>query len=329
MRSYLLLGLLSLAVINITSAQQVKTAPKGQLIDGVAIVVGEEIITHRQFNTALEQAKREIQRVPPQQRPNLSQLENEVAKGLIFEKLHQKIAQRLNVTIADSAVDKAINDIANRNKATVAQLKEYLRSQNISFTTYREDIRKQMMAARVRDEVVRTVRVTEDALDLYMQSAEFKKAMTEMQSKKMPQVRVSHILVKVSKDRPSEEALSKIQRLRARIESGEPFENIARAQSDDPVAAANGGSLGWVGEGQLAPEFERAMFSLPLNQLSQPVQSPFGYHLIMVHESRDGGVVEENLRNIAREMLFRKQAIQLWQQWQDELFNNTYIEKRL
>ena len=49
----------------------------------------------------------------------------------------------------------------------------------------------------------------------------------------------------------------------------------------------------------------------------------------MVHESRDGGVVEENLRNIAREMLFRKQAIQLWQQWQDELFNNTYIEKRL
>ena len=93
----------------------------------------------------------------------------------------------------------------------------------------------------------------------------------------------SHILIKVDDATDEAAALARITEIRARIENGESFAELARELSQDPLSAADGGNLGEVGRGDMVPTFESALFALPINELSQPVKTGFGWHLIQVH----------------------------------------------
>jgi hypothetical protein len=86
------------------------------------------------------------------------------------------------------------------------------------------------------------------------------------------------------KDLSEAEALAKTQAIRDRIAKGEDFAAVAKAESDDTGSGAQGGDLGSFGRGRMVPVFDQAAFSLPINELSQPVKSPFGFHLIQVQE---------------------------------------------
>ena len=107
-------------------------------------------------------------------------------------------------------------------------------------------------------------------------------------------VKASHILIRFKgsnaparpgqKDLTDEEALAKAQEIRKKLVDGADFAATAKAESDDVGSGAKGGSLGTFGHGQMVPPFEQAAFSLPLNQLSEPVKSVFGYHIIKVEE---------------------------------------------
>ena len=121
-----------------------------------------------------------------------------------------------------------------------------------------------------------------------------------------------------------------MNRLRERITSGDTsFEDIARANSQDPLSAAEDGALGWVGLGQLAPEFEKAMVRLPKGELSQPVRTAYGYHLIKVDDRRTGFQDEEVIRNAAREYYFRKKAAATFDAWLKRMLSDVYVEKRV
>jgi len=87
-----------------------------------------------------------------------------------------------------------------------------------------------------------------------------------------------------TKDLSDAEALAKAQQVRERIAKGEDFAVVAKAESDDTGSATQGGSLGSFTRGRMVPVFEEAAFSLPVGELSQPVKSPFGYHIIQVEE---------------------------------------------
>lgn len=98
-------------------------------------------------------------------------------------------------------------------------------------------------------------------------------------------VQASHILISVAQDASEEEAqlaLAKAISITQRLNNGEDFATLAEQFSDDAGSAANGGDLGFFGRGQMVPEFEEAAFSLPIGQISEPVRSQFGYHIIKV-----------------------------------------------
>jgi parvulin-like peptidyl-prolyl isomerase len=107
-------------------------------------------------------------------------------------------------------------------------------------------------------------------------------------------VKASHILIRVKgssaparpgqKDLTDEEALAKAQEIRKKLVDGADFAATAKAESDDVGSGSKGGSLGTFGHGQMVPPFEQAAFSLPLNQISEPVKSQFGFHIIKVEE---------------------------------------------
>jgi parvulin-like peptidyl-prolyl isomerase len=125
------------------------------------------------------------------------------------------------------------------------------------------------------------------------------------------QVRARHILIRVQgspaavrpgqKDLTEAEALAKAQDLRKRIEAGEDFAQLARKESDDAGSGANGGDLGFFRHGQMVPSFEQAAFALQPGDLSEPVKSPFGYHVIKV-EAKESKSFEDVRPELERRM---------------------------
>lgn len=143
------------------------------------------------------------------------------------------------------------------------------------------------------------------------------------------QTRVRHILIVPTAVVSPVEAQLRIQRLRERIVNGEDFAALARANSNDPRSATQGGELGWVSPGDLVPPFEKAMDALPVGGLSEPVQSQFGWHLIEVLERRERDVTDEVKRNRARMALFRRKVEEETELWARRLRDEAYVDIRL
>lgn len=104
------------------------------------------------------------------------------------------------------------------------------------------------------------------------------------------QRRAAHILVEAGEARSSDEARARIEELRQRLDNGEDFGTLAQQASDDTGSAADGGDLGFAGPGVYAPEFETALFALKKGEVSQPVRTEFGWHLIKLLDSQEADV---------------------------------------
>mgnify|MGYP001563644377 FL=1 len=143
------------------------------------------------------------------------------------------------------------------------------------------------------------------------------------------QTRARHILLRTSEILSADEARQRLLALRGRIEHGEDFAVLARAHSEDPGSATRGGDLGWMAPGQLVPEFQRAMDALKPGELSAPVQSSYGLHLIQVMERREQGTNAERLRNAARTQLHMRKADERYRQWVRQLRDEAYVETHL
>jgi len=143
------------------------------------------------------------------------------------------------------------------------------------------------------------------------------------------QTRLRHILIRTNEAISEAEARRKLLDLRERIVSGgQDFAALARANSDDGTAA-RGGELDWVYPGDTVPEFERAYQELKVGEISQPVRTPFGYHLIQVLERRSSDLSPERKRLQARQALRDRKADEAYQEWLRQLRDQTYVELRL
>ena len=122
------------------------------------------------------------------------------------------------------------------------------------------------------------------------------------------QTHARHILVKVNETTSEAEGKARIDRLRDRLVGGAQFEEVARGNSED-ASSARGGDLGWISPGDTVPDFERAMNALAIDEISQPVRTPFGWHLIQVLEVKPGQKTWQEcrveLRSAVTQYLFR------------------------
>jgi len=146
------------------------------------------------------------------------------------------------------------------------------------------------------------------------------------QERIVQQQRIRHILIRPDPGLNMEDAGQLAAQLRAQIVAGEDFEKIARVRSADPASSAGGGMLGWVNPGDFSPAFERAARELPLNQVSEPVRTTAGYHLIEVLERRDSDISAQLAARRARQMIFQRKADQFYDNWYGALRDSAYIE---
>ena len=143
------------------------------------------------------------------------------------------------------------------------------------------------------------------------------------------QTKVRHILIRVDERTSADTARAKLARLRIRINGGEDFATLAKAQSDDTGSAPKGGALGWVNPGDLVPQFEQVMNNLQPNQISQPFASPFGWHIAQVLERRSQDDTNQFQRNQARETIAANKADEELDAWLRRLRNEAYVDIRL
>src|SRR5690606_21599738 len=129
------------------------------------------------------------------------------------------------------------------------------------------------------------------------------------------QTRARHILIKVNQVVAPEEARRRLADLKQRLDNNAAsFEELAKKFSND-LSASSGGDLGWIYPGDTVPEFERAMNALKPGEISEPVESPFGYHLIQVMERRTDDMSPERARMAARNALYERKMQEATEEW--------------
>ena len=142
------------------------------------------------------------------------------------------------------------------------------------------------------------------------------------------QTHVRHILIKLSEITSENEGRQKLIGIKERLENGIKFEDMAKQYSEDP-SATNGGDLGWINPGDTVPEFEKTMKQLNINQISDPIKTPFGWHLIQVLEKRSQDMSKESARMQARQQIKMRKSEEAYQDWLQELRDRSFVELRL
>ena len=141
------------------------------------------------------------------------------------------------------------------------------------------------------------------------------------------QTHARHILIKTNEITSESEAKNRLLQLKERLDNGVKFEELARLHSDD-ASASKGGDLGWVNPGDTVPEFEKAMDALQPNQISAPIQSPFGWHIIQVLERRTQDVTQERQKLVARQAIRERKSEEAFQDWVRQIRDAAYVELR-
>lgn len=143
------------------------------------------------------------------------------------------------------------------------------------------------------------------------------------------QTHARHILIRTNELVSDDDAKRRLSQLRVRIVGGDAFDTLARANSDDTGSALKGGDLGWISPGDTVPEFEKVMNQLAINEISQPFQSPFGWHIVQVLERRDQDTADDLLRLKATEAIRARKAEDETEIWLRRLRDEAFVEVRL
>ena len=142
----------------------------------------------------------------------------------------------------------------------------------------------------------------------------------------VPQFETRHILIKTSEVVSPESAKQTIDSIYNRIKAGEDFATLAATYSNDPGSARDGGSLGWVSPGMMVPEFDAKMKAATVGQVTEPFETQFGWHILLVSGTRQQDMTQEYQQRMARQILGERQFDSELDSWLRELRSSTYIE---
>src|SRR3990172_9058586 len=223
-----------------------------------------------------------------------------IVDQLILQKLIMQEARKRNVL----ATDKEVNEQLGRIRQQFPNEKAFgdaLAKENLNLTTLRELIRFRLTQRRVADAVTANVKIADDEV-----RAAFDKDRTTYD--KPAQIKVSHILLRVTDKNQEPVAQAKAKIALAKLADGEKFEDVAKKYSEDPGSAERGGDLGFVSRGTLVKEFEEVAWKLKPGETSGLVRTQFGLHIIRVHEVKaaEPADYEKVKGNIREELLTTK-----------------------
>lgn len=405
--------------------------PRVEPVDRIVAVVNDEVITQNELNERVALVTRQFERQGGQL-PAADVLARQILERMINDMLQAQMARETGIRVDDLTLDRTIERIAQENKMSLADFRTALERDGIKYPRFREDIRNEILVARLRErEVENAVVVTDaevetelarearqattdseyllahilvmvpaqagseqieqrrrralqalaevrrggdfarvaasysdapDALQggtlgwraasrlpaLFLEALERMKPgdvsdilrspngfhvvkLVDKRGRAAPagvqQTLVRHILMRTRDGVTEAEARERLARLRERIARGEDFAELARTHSED-ASAQKGGDLGWIAAGDTVPEFERAMNALKEKEVSPPVQTPFGWHLLQVLERRSDELSEERKKAAVRQAIRARKADEAYQDWLRQARDRAFVENR-
>jgi peptidyl-prolyl cis-trans isomerase SurA len=305
---------------------------RAELVDRVAAVVNEEIIplTEVEQRAAPDLARIATEPDAQKRTQHRQQALKAAVEALIGERLLDSQIRELNVDVTDAEVEAAIDDVKKQNNVTdEAQFEQMLRAapEAYTLTSYRAFMKKHIAKLKLINLKVRSkVKISDD--DLKAEYARWSRMEAED-----PEVHARHILVQVGPRAPTEEQERAHQKaLELATEARQPgvdFVELAKKKSEGP-SAPDGGDLGFFKRGVMVPEFEKVAFTLKTGEVSEPVRTKFGWHVIKVEERRAGQVKSyDEMKDQLRDKLTRTQLEKYTDHYVQELRDAAVVEVKI
>lgn len=419
------------------AAQSATQPPVAREVDRVIAVVNNDVITANELAARVRSAERQLRRQRIEV-PAADALSRQVLERLIMDRALAQSAREQGLRVDDTQLDRAFAQIAAENRMTPAQLREQLERDGVSVGRFRDDLRDEILIARLRErEVDSRIQISEADVDAFIaeqraspatpaelniaqillripegaspeqierqrlrgeeilrqleRGADFARlaaafsdapdamnggvigprtadrlpelfvegvarlqpgavsallrspngfhvlkllerresgGLAKLESEPVTQTRARHILIRPSELISEPEALRRLQQIRQRVLAGQAeFAEMARQYSVDG-SAGRGGDLGWIYPGDTVPDFERAMTALQAGEISEPVRTEFGFHLIQVLERRTDTASPERIRAAARQALRERRIEEAVQDWLRQVRDRAYVEYR-
>lgn len=405
-------------------------AAYAQPLDSVVAVVNDQVITETELNRQVDALKTELdaKRSPI---PEDSVLRKQVLQHLIDVDIDLQLAKKNDIALEKGEVDETIHRIADSNHMTIDELKDALAKRNMSWSTYKHNIYKEMLVGRVQQKAVaKDMMISKEQVESYMKEhqedmkshqtyhlqniviplpeeptvSELEAASNKAQSilkkvrggadfsemaiaesggafaleggdlglrhlAELPKLfadkvvtmhvgdvsepirtgngyqliklvgisgesmdheihktHVRHILLKPAVSMTAYEAQKQAENVYQQIKGGKDFGQMAMQYSLDSASALKGGDLGWVMPGDTVPDFEKAMDALPLHQVSRPVKTPFGWHIIEVLERKVVNDSDAFQRQQVRAFLQQRKFTEAVEQWHQKMRGEAYVQ---
>ena len=296
--------------------------PSGRVDAGTAnrivAVVNEDVITEADVTSRVSEL---LDAQPPNaaNTPAAADVHQAMLRHLIEQRLILQEAKRLNIAIGADGIDDRLEKIRRKFDSDEA-FTAALTQSALTKEGLKEQIRQQLMVDRLIDAAVRST------ISVSPQEVAKELERHPEVAKAGDRVRASHILIRVTDARPEEKAQALVEDLHRRLSGSADFAQLAKQYSEDPHADS-GGSMGWVAQGELLPELDQALFSLEPGQLSGPIKTRLGFHLVRVDERRTAtslSLLESN--TMVYQQLYELKFKEALRRWLAELLRKAYIE---
>jgi peptidyl-prolyl cis-trans isomerase SurA len=278
-----LLALLTL-VHSAVWAQTRELATQGDLLDRVVAIVNDGVVLNSDLDAEVA-AVTERLREQKLELPAQNVLRQQVLERLVLQEIQVQRANKAGIKVSDENVNRALEEVAKRNGMTLSQLPEALAKQGIDYPTYREEIRREIILQSLRQrDVLQHISVTPREIDQFLD----KQAKTPSAQN---EYNVSHILIAVGQEATQAQldaAAKRANEVYERAKGGEDFAKLAVAYSNSQTAF-DGGALGWRKGSELPTFLTDVIAKLKPGEVSEPLRTPTGFHIIRLNEIRGGG----------------------------------------
>jgi parvulin-like peptidyl-prolyl isomerase len=295
-----------------------------KVFDKVAAKINTEIVTLSLVKERADLLRQKYARSPlgiPEE-----ELLKEALNMIIDEKLMLQEGKKMGFIVDEDSINAAMKDIAQKNGLEEVQLEQMLEREGRSLSSYRNHIRDQILVSKItRFEISNRVKVSDKEINQYYR--DHQKEFWED-----GRVRARHILFISERSSSETNRKAKLQQAKKvlnEIRKGRDFADLAMEYSED-VSASDGGDIGFVVRGKMVREFEEAVFSLKPGQISDIVETEYGYHIIKVDEVVSGNTLtlKDAKERVTNVLTVEKQK-QGYEDWIEELKKAAFIEVSL
>ncbi len=284
-------------------------------VDRIVVIVNKDIITERDIDDVMNNI-RSTQDKNAKIDENL--LRQSAIEQLIDKKLLLQAAHFKKIIVSDEEIENSIESIANSQGISKQKLYDTIAKEGVSREMLHKTIAENLYIEKVTKQYMENIPVSD---------AEIQQFLSQKSVPQITQYEVQHILLKSNKYK-DKDAKNELNKIKAQLKKGTSFAILASRYSQDEASAKNGGNIGWLTRGTNEESFEKVLANLKVGQVSEPVKSKLGWHLIRLNEIKQVDMSEAEKIKAAREYLAEQKMPQSYEAWLQQLRTSAYIDYR-